>query len=94
MPRTVTTSEMLVEGLAADGINVYFGAYDICGNASLYYVPVGGGTATILYTSQFDAFMSAEGYVVAAGGAVYWADGNYGNLTGTAATNIMGIAAP
>ncbi len=99
MPRTVTStgagSPLPIVGVASDGTNVYFGTLNLCGIAGLYYAPIGSGspsTPTEFFTSGMGTFLTAEGYVVAAGGAVYWVDaGSFGT---PAPVNIMGIAAP
>ena len=89
----IVSNPMGLTGLAADGTNVYFGELNMTGNASLYYAPIGGSAAaTVLYTSADGASQSGEGYVVTAGGAVYWTDVDFSNNPPT--TNIMGIAAP
>jgi hypothetical protein len=92
MSLTVASNPMGIMGLASDGTNVYFGEFNTSGNASLYYAPVGGGKATVLYTSSYDDFASGESYVVAAGGAVYWADVDFTGFPRK--SHIMGIAAP
>jgi hypothetical protein len=62
-------------------------------NASLYYVPADGlGSPTTLYTSTWGVLSTAESYVVAAGGALYWVDFNFS--ASPALVDIHGIAAP
>jgi hypothetical protein len=91
VPQKVANSAAHIASLASDGVNVYFGTTSINGVATLSYVPIGGGTPTVLYTSP-NATGSEEGSVVVAGGAIFWADGNLGSCPET--YSIMGIAAP
>jgi hypothetical protein len=88
-PQKLGSSSMLIEALASDGTNVYFGTSTTSASATLSYLPVGGGTPTPMYTSP-NAF-GREMHVVTAGGAVYWADEKLGTPS---TSDIMGIAAP
>jgi hypothetical protein len=77
----VAASSGIIAGLASEGTNLYFGTYSTTGPASLYYVPIGGGTPVVLYTSRMGGApaTSGQGPVAVAGGAVYWAD-SYNDL--------------
>jgi hypothetical protein len=88
MPQSLANAATEIDSLSSDGTNVYFGAGSGTATGTLSYVPVGGGSAKLMYTSPKSP--SSESPVVAAGGAVYWAD--YDVVGGTA--NIMGIATP
>ena len=88
MPASLGSTGWTASGLASDGTNVYIGQL-----TTLLYVPVGGGPQmTTMYTSANDPGFSVERFVVAAGGAVYWADVSTASTPPT--TNIMGIATP
>ena len=92
-PMKLAVTMEMISGLASDGTGVYFGMGNAgLGNAALAYVPVGGGDATTIYTSPNATGLGAESFVVAAGGAVYWADVNLDMFP--PAADIMGIAAP
>ena len=95
-PSLVATSAVTIQALdqsiASDGTNVYYGTYNLNGSATLYYVPVGGGTSTALYTSAMNPASSEQGYLVTFGGVLYWADVNLGTSPPT--SNIMGLATP
>jgi hypothetical protein len=88
-----------ITGLASDGTNVYFGTSSVGassgGAGSLYYVPIGGGPPTVMYTTP-NTSRSALRPVVTAGGAVFWVDKHSDPDAGMGAWQytIMGIAAP
>lgn len=84
VPANLGNSSNPINGLASDGTNVYYAAYD------LYYVPVGGGASTLMFTSS--ASLPSERYVVVVGGVVYWVDEDLGACPET--SNIMAIATP
>jgi hypothetical protein len=88
MSHTVATVSLNAPSLATDGSYVYVGTKDPSGNATLSYVPVGGGSLIPMFTSP--STNSQEYHLVVAGGAVFWADGN----VGSGVANIMGIATP
>jgi hypothetical protein len=90
--KALTSTAAQVAGLASDDTYVYWGEYNPSGSARLWYVSVGGGHATTMYTSLNDTAAGAVGPVVAAGAAVYWADTDY--ATSPPKSNIMGIAQP
>jgi hypothetical protein len=90
VPKNVANSAAAIIGLASDGTNVYFGTAPNNAAGSVYYVPVGGGTPTLMYTSPQQP--SNENSMVAAAGGVYWADRWNGACPPT--YNIMGVAAP
>jgi hypothetical protein len=90
-PSQVTSVTNYIEGLASDGTNVYVGTNSLSGPGVLYYAPVGGGPAQVLYTSTFTAESSiAPGAAV--GGAVYFADTDLSQCPSS--TVVRGIATP
>lgn len=91
-PVTVASSAKAIGGIAGDGTNAYYGTTDLSGAAQLYYVAAGGGgTPTSMYTSPH-TMGSSESNLVAAAGAIYWADGDFSQCPET--YDIKGIAAP
>jgi hypothetical protein len=90
VPQNMGSSTSGIVGLSSDGTNVYFGTSNLNAPGSLSYIPVGGTTATPMFTSSDP--QSGEFYVVAAGGAVYWVDADLYACPSTA--TIMGIATP
>jgi hypothetical protein len=91
-PNKLVSPADAVTGLASDGTNVYFGVQRVGGSATLSYVPVSGGSTVVLFTSPNAMATGEEQFVVAVGGAVYWADTD--ESLSPPMADIMGIAAP
>jgi hypothetical protein len=85
------TSPTIVAGIASDGTNLYYGTANNSASATLSYVLVGGGSATVLYNSS-GTLGAGEKVVTYAAGALYWVDED-DNACPPKST-IMGVATP